>query len=109
MSFNVIWSEFAEKQLDIIFTYYLENVNIKVAKKKVGKIISETNAIVIFPKITQLEELLKEREIEYRYLVCENHKIIYSIDFEQKLIKIADIFDTRQNPTKMKQLKGLKK
>lgn len=41
----------------------------------------------------------------YRYLVCDNYKISYSVDVELKLIKIADVFDTRQNPVKMKRTK----
>jgi mRNA-degrading endonuclease RelE of RelBE toxin-antitoxin system len=41
----------------------------------------------------------------YRYIVCGNYKIIYSVDIEEQLIKIADVFDTRQNPIKIKRNK----
>jgi hypothetical protein len=50
----------------------------------------------------QIEELLIDRQYAYRYIVCKNYKIIYSIDYTLQLIKIADVFDTRQNPTKIK-------
>ena len=35
----------------------------------------------------------------------DNYKIIYSVDIELKLIKVADVFDTRQNPIKIKRNK----
>ena len=53
-------------------------------------------------ELFQIEELLIDRKSVYRYIVCGNFKIIYSIDKELKLIKIADVFDTRQNPIKIK-------
>ena len=53
----------------------------------------------------QEEELLKQREIHYRYLIFKNYKLIYSVDTENGFIKIADVFDTRQNPPKIKRTK----
>jgi len=49
----------------------------------------------------QTEFLLENRIIKYHYLVESNYKIIYSVDEENQLIKIADVFDTRQNPKKI--------
>jgi hypothetical protein len=57
------------------------------------------------PLIGQKEELLKQREIHYRYLIFKNYKLIYSVDMENGFIKIADVFDTRQNPPKIKRTK----
>jgi len=42
---------------------------------------------------------------EYRYYVCYRYKIIYSIDSKSKFIKIADVFDCRQNPAKIRRNK----
>lgn len=53
----------------------------------------------------QIEDLLIDREDDYRYIVCDNYKIIYSVDIELQLIKIADVFDTRQNPITIKRNK----
>ena len=53
----------------------------------------------------QIEDLLVDRDHIYRYIVCDNYKIIYSVNIELKLIKIADVFDTRQNPIKIKRIK----
>tara|TARA_R110002020_G_scaffold47905_5_gene136870 strand:- start:7625 stop:7810 length:186 start_codon:yes stop_codon:yes gene_type:complete len=57
------------------------------------------------PQIGQEEELPIQREILYRYLVYKNYKLIYSVDTENGFIKIADVFDTRQNPPKLKRTK----
>ena len=57
------------------------------------------------PLIGNEEELLSHKESNYRYLLHKNYKLIYSVDFEKGFIKIADVFDTRQNPTKIKRSK----
>ena len=105
MSFEIIQSDFAESQLDKIFEYYVENVSLKVAQNLLKHIISEPNKLLSNPEIMPIEELLLDRENVYRYIVCKSYKIIYSIDANLKLIKIADIFDTRQNPIESKRTK----
>lgn len=77
----------------------------KTAQKLLELIISEPNKLLNNPKLSQREDYLLGRDIEYRYLVCKNYKLIYSIDTKEKLIKIADVFDTRQNPIKIKRSK----
>ena len=105
MALKIIWSEFAETQLDEIYDYYEKKASTKVAKKLVRGIINESKKLIKSPLIGQEEELLKQRETEYRYLVFKNYKLIYSVDNQNGYIKIADIFDTRQNPTKLKRTK----
>lgn len=101
MSFRVLWSFFAEEQIDLIFKYYKSEANLKVAKQIIANLVSATDSLKDNPNLGQVEELLKSRNEIYRYLVCKNYKIIYSVDQDLKLIKIADVFDTRQNPVKM--------
>ena len=102
MKFKIIWSDYAETQLDKIFEYYNENASHKVAKNLIQKIIAEPNRILESPNIAQIEDLLLDRENVYRYLICKNYKIIYSVDEKKHFIQIADVFDTRQNPQKIK-------
>lgn len=105
MALKIIWSEFAETQLDEIYEYYEKNVSTIVAKKLLKGIINEPNKLITTPQIGQKEEFLKHREIEYRYLIFKNYKLIYSVDNKNGFIKIADVFDTRQNPIKLKRTK----
>lgn len=76
-----------------------------MASKLVKGIIRAPQKLLKATKSGQVEELLKEREIKYRYLVYKNYKIIYSVDKAQGFIKIADVFDTRQNPIKVQRTK----
>jgi len=105
MSYKIIWSNFAESELDNIFEYYVEFASVKIAEKIIHKILTEPNRLLTNVEMFQTEQLLIDRSEMYRYLVCDNYKIIYSVDVELKLIKIADVFDTRQNPVKMKRTK----
>ncbi|SFN50876.1 Plasmid stabilization system protein ParE [Bizionia echini] len=105
MTLKIIWSEFAETQLDEIYEYNKKEASSRIAKKLVKGIINEPKKLIKTPFIGQEEELLKQREIHYRYLVFKNYKLIYSVDKENGFIKIADIFDTRQNPPKIKRTK----
>ena len=57
------------------------------------------------PTIGQEEELLENDSRDFRYLVTSNYKIIYWINLEENRIEIFDVFDTRQNPMKMKRIK----
>ncbi|WP_070786807.1 type II toxin-antitoxin system RelE/ParE family toxin [Flavobacterium crassostreae] len=105
MSYSIIWSNFAERELDKIFQYYIEKANLKVAKSILQKILVEPERLIQNSELFQIEDLLIDRVYNYRYIVCDNYKIIYSVDIELKLIKIADVFDTRQNPIKIKRIK----
>ena len=105
MPLKIIWSEFAETQLDEIYEYYEKKASSRIAKKLVKGIINAPKKLIKTPHIGQEEDLLKQRKIEYRYLVFKNYKLIYSVDTENGFIKIADVFDTRQNPPKLKRTK----
>ncbi|MHB0756920.1 type II toxin-antitoxin system RelE/ParE family toxin [Polaribacter sp. M15] len=105
MKFEIIWSEFAENQLDEIYEYYEKEVNRRVAKKITKGIINEPKKLMNLSFIGQEEELLKERKTKYRYIIYTNYKIIYSVDTKNGFIKVADVFDTRQYPLKMKRTK----
>ena len=88
--------------MDEIFDYYSKNASLIRAQELLISLINSTQRLVDSPYIGQVEELLKDRSEQYRYLVHKIYKIIYSVDTEQGWIKIADVFDTRQNPVKIK-------
>ncbi len=102
---KIIWSKFAETQLDEIYSYYEKEVSARVAKKIIIGIINESKKLIKSPLIGQEEELLKHRQTKYRYFVFKNYKLIYSVDDTNRFIKISDVFDTRQNPPKLKRTK----
>src|SRR5271157_4878982 len=102
MDLRVFWMDAAIEKLDDIFAYYKNIANIEVAQNIVGKIVDATIRLETQPKIGQAEPLLKKRKNHYRYIVESNYKIIYWI--EEPYIKIATVFDCRQDPIKIKKL-----
>ncbi|MCF6222650.1 MAG: type II toxin-antitoxin system RelE/ParE family toxin [Flavobacteriaceae bacterium] len=98
---RIIWSKFAGKQLDNIFDYYKKRVSLRVSLKIIQSIITDIEKLENNPFIGQHEELLKNRKHEYRSLISKNYKIVYTIDDLNQIIRIYDIFDTRQNPKKI--------
>ena len=101
MKLEIIWSEFAEAQVDKIFEYYLLKSGFSVALKTVEGILSETELLIENPSIGQKEPLLAERQVEYQYLLHKNFKIIYSTEQNHQEIRIADVFDTKRFPQKI--------
>jgi len=63
--------------------------------------LNEPKKLIKNPFIGQIENLLQEIKNTYRYLIFKNYKIIFSVDQEKRFIKVADVFDTRQNPHKI--------
>lgn len=100
-----IWSELAENELDKIYDYYEKEVSIEIAKKIAIGNIKEKEKLIKPPLIAQEEQLLSQRKLNYRYLIYENYKIIYHVDLNNEFIKISDVFDTPQNPSKLKRNK----
>ena len=103
MDLKVFWTDHAIEKLEDVFDFYKTKVNIHVAQGIVSSIVDSTISLEKQPRIGQIEELLKNRRTEYRYLVSGNYKVIYWI--EEPYIKIATVFDCRQNPQKIKKVK----
>ncbi len=101
MGLTVYWTDFAKSELRSIFDYHNQRVNLKVAKKIVRQITEKAADLSNFAKIGAIEELLKERPQNFRYIVSTNYKIIYWINKDKNRIEVVDVFDTRQNPVKI--------
>lgn len=104
MALNIYWTDFSKSQLKEIYKYYSENVSKRVAKKIVTTLVQESEILLKQSKSGQIEHYLIHRDEEFRYLVCNNYKIIYWINKGENRIEIVDVFDSRQNPTKMKRV-----
>ena len=103
MGLKIYWTDFSKTQLRKIFSYYQENASLKVAKNLIIGIEKKTTILKTQTNIGQKEELLINRKQEFRYLVFKNYKIIYWLNIKKNWVEISDIFDTRQNPVKMKE------
>lgn len=105
MGIKIFWTDFAKGQLRQIFGYHKEKVSLKIARQIVSGIVNEAKILSNDPELGQIEDLLKERRQNFRCLIFSNYKIVYWINNEKQQIEVADVFDTRQNPVKIKRKK----
>jgi plasmid stabilization system protein ParE len=63
-------------------------------------ILGAAEILEVNPFIGQLEPYLVHLELDHRRIIKDNYKIIYRV--MGQYVYITDIFDTRQDPSKMK-------
>ncbi|MFA9392246.1 MAG: type II toxin-antitoxin system RelE/ParE family toxin [Prolixibacteraceae bacterium] len=102
MALRIFWTDFAKNELRKIFNFYQKQASLKVAAKLTSEIVLEALKLEKHPTIGQKEELLKSRPQSFRYLVFKSYKIIYWVNENKSRIDIVDVFDTRQDPAKLK-------
>ncbi len=105
MGLKIYWTDFSKNELRKIFSYYRENASSNVATNLVLGIEKKTTILKTQPYVGQKEELLINRKQGFRYLIYKHYKIIYWVNKEKNWIEISDVFDTRQNPIKIKENK----
>lgn len=102
MELEVYWTQSAENELYSIFKYYLKRAGRKTAMSLAIGIYKEPLKLINQPEIGQVEEYLKDRKIEFRYILYKkNYKIIYWINQVENRIEVMDVFDVRQYPLKI--------
>lgn len=97
---KIFWTTDASKSLKDCFLYFKKTASLKIAKKLRKEIQARPRILIDHPNAGQEEENLKSISGGYRYLLVLHFKIIYKI--EQNKILITDLFDTRQDPQKLK-------
>ncbi|MBF6609823.1 MAG: type II toxin-antitoxin system RelE/ParE family toxin [Chryseobacterium sp.] len=102
MAIKVYWTYFAKKELKNIYDYYKIKASPKVAEKLATGIVEKTTSLEFRTEIGQNEDLPLDRQENFRYLIFKNYKIIYWFNKDKNRIEISDVFDTRQNPLKIK-------
>lgn len=76
-------------------------MSIIIAGKIRDNILAGAGQLEKHSHLGQIEDLLKDMEGVHRYIVKDNYKIIYKIQSHK--IYITDVFDTRQDPDKIKE------
>lgn len=99
---KVVWTELAKSQLREACQYYKEVAGAKVSASIRIKIFEKTKKLSRFPELGQVESTPLIAAMKYRYLVSGNHKIVYKVVVEEKIVLIAAVFDTRQDPDDLK-------
>jgi len=97
---TINWTHTAVKDLKKIYRFNQKIASKEVAQKIQKSIFSKTNTLHHGASLDQQEELLKQCPEGYRYLIDGNYKIIYFT--QEHTAWITYVFDTRQNPKKLK-------
>ncbi|MFD1615849.1 type II toxin-antitoxin system RelE/ParE family toxin [Gelatiniphilus marinus] len=96
---KVFLSELAESKLLKLSEYLLEEWNLKTRDKFISKLNDKIKQISkqpdSCPKSSEFKNL-------YKCVVTKQTTFFYRIIVERKEIEIITIFDTRQNPNKLK-------
>lgn len=92
---QIVWGNRAKKDLKEIHSFYAEK-SADAASKMINSIIGAAESIV-FAEQYQVDEFLGQ---PYRRLIVKHCKIVYRL--KNNSIVIFRVFDTRQNPTKLK-------
>ena len=93
---NIFWDNQAKADLKLIFEFIKLN-SPQGAKNVVRDIVAQSRRIHFIEQY-QVDEILGE---PFRRMIVRDYKIIYKIHSEYE-IRILQIFDTRQNPIKLK-------
>ncbi len=96
---QIIFTTPAKRRLKKIYAYYEKASSKRIAESITNDIVTATEMLFDQPFAGQKEEFLEDLKQGHRRIVSGNHKIIYRII--GNTVYITDIFDSRQNPTKM--------
>lgn len=81
MKYEVVWSDFAEKQIDDIHKFYHSKTkSLNIANRIISRILIAPDSLKHSPEIGQREPALSNRKLEYRYIVVSNYKLIYTVN-----------------------------
>jgi plasmid stabilization system protein ParE len=97
---KLFYTEQALKSLKECLDFLTDEVPVEKILDIRDKILAKTGKLLTNPRMGQKEEYLEHLGQSHRRVIESHYKIIYRIEGE--LIYITDIFDSRQDPAKMK-------
>ncbi len=97
---KLIYTEQALFSLEEALNFIAPKVSNKKLDEIKNNILDAADTLILQPQQGQMEPLLEHLGLEHRRLIVSHYKIIYRVI--EKYIYITDIFDSRQDPEKMK-------
>lgn len=102
---RILWFEGALKDLDAIYNFRAVESE-KSAVKLYNEILDRIEGLLHQPLMGTVEPYLNDGRAIYRFLLVEKtYKIIYRADIDNAEIYIFMIWDCRQNPERMRDIK----
>ncbi|TNF28222.1 MAG: type II toxin-antitoxin system RelE/ParE family toxin [Bacteroidetes bacterium] len=87
-----------EHGLEFMRKRHPENRCIEVGRN----VILSTYELADNPFIGQIEPILEDLKLKHRRIIVGHFKVVYRIIEEQNTVLVTDIFDSRQDPAKMR-------
>ncbi|MFM1875064.1 MAG: hypothetical protein RL266_801 [Bacteroidota bacterium] len=97
---RVIWTRSALNELRNIYDYYLENVGHQMAENIRTNVLMATGQLSSEPRSGIPEPSLSNEAKQYRSVIRGHYKVIYRMEGDS--VMVVDVFDTRQDPPKIK-------
>ena len=97
---KVVWSAWSLQQLEDIHAWYSMHASPAVADRIIANILSVTRLLEQFPFGGQVEPWLEYQGLGHRRVVVGNYKVVFRVLEDE--VRIVDVFDSRQDPLKMK-------
>ncbi len=97
---ELIYTEQALVSLEEALEFIAPKVTQELLLKIRDRILDKADTLLLHPNQGQKEPYLEHLKLDYRWIVESHYKIIYRVIGES--IYITDIFDSRQEPDKMK-------
>ncbi len=97
---EIEWTDTAKKNVRRLYKFYTKTASEEIAKKILEPLFPFVLTLKEINLIGQEEEDLKHLKSGHRYLVIGHNKILYKLRKEK--IYITHVFDTRQDPVKLK-------
>ncbi|MFT4681801.1 MAG: toxin ParE1/3/4 [Granulosicoccus sp.] len=99
---KVVITEVALTNLEEALDLLKENFSEKSRLMLAAKVISSTYKLAVYPEMGQIEPVLESLNLGHRRIIEGHFKIVYRINASEETIYVTDIFDSRQDPKKVK-------
>ncbi len=97
------FSEVAWKSWEGIIKYYTENYGAQAIRNLTDNFEAKVHSIEQFPESGTPEPLASDLTPTYRFFYISTYlKVIYYVDYVEDCIKVADIWDARMSPQKLR-------
>jgi toxin ParE1/3/4 len=97
---KLVYTEQALKSLEESLEFISPQVTIETLKTIRNNILDRADKLVENPSSGKREEYLEHLGLDHRRVIESHYKIVYRVI--DKTVYITDIFDSRQDPKKMK-------
>ncbi len=102
MNFYIKWTDYADGKLWEIFEHVKQEAGENTAHYVRASILRKTLFLHKHPFTGHPEKLLQDQPETYRFVLKWRYKIIYWVEEENSKVFIANVFHTRQHPSKLR-------